>query len=367
MLMWDQTLFKNAEVFELDYVPEVFSHRDPQMQGLKLCLKPAVRGGRPVNVLCMGPPATGKTTAVTKTFQELEDYTSQVITVHVNCQANFTRHMVFSRVFSKVLGYDPPSSGVSFKQIFQKTAEHLIEDGKVLVVALDDMNYLFYEGEVDRVLYSLLRAHEEHPGARVGVIGILSDLRVEYQFDPRVSSVFLPEEISFPVYDRSETGDILLNRVRLGFYPRVMSDEVLEDIVDKTLSCGDLRVGIDLLRRSALNAERRASKSISLEDVEGVYNKSRLTHLSQLLGSLTEYEMSVICILADGGGVMQAGDLYECFQKNSDLSYTRFHEVLNKLDGVRLINADYSGKGSRGRSRKLSLRYDVEDVLERMD
>jgi cell division control protein 6 len=87
------------------------------------------------------------------------------------------------------------------------------------MVALDDINYLFHEKEVDHVLYSLLRAHETCPGARMGVIGVMSELALNYVLDPRVVSVFQPEEIIFPLYDRSEIRDILSRRVQMGFYP----------------------------------------------------------------------------------------------------------------------------------------------------
>ncbi|HJK32358.1 MAG TPA: hypothetical protein O0X53_07095, partial [Methanocorpusculum sp.] len=34
LLMWDQTLFKDIEVFDIDYVPEQFEYRDEQIQEL---------------------------------------------------------------------------------------------------------------------------------------------------------------------------------------------------------------------------------------------------------------------------------------------------------------------------------------------
>lgn len=92
----------------------------------------------------------------------------------------------------------PPSSGISFKRVFERVAQHLVDEDKVLIVALDDINYLFPEKEVDQVLYSLLRAHETCPGARMGVIGIMSELALNYVLDPRVVSVFQAEEVIFP-------------------------------------------------------------------------------------------------------------------------------------------------------------------------
>jgi cell division control protein 6 len=72
LLSWDQTLFKDSELFELDHIPEHFNHRDTQMQSLMYGIRPALSGGRPLNSLCVGAPGTGKTTAVLKIFEEIE-------------------------------------------------------------------------------------------------------------------------------------------------------------------------------------------------------------------------------------------------------------------------------------------------------
>lgn len=365
LLSWDQTLFKDSELFELDHVPEHFLHRDAQLQSLLYSVRPAMSGGRPLNCLCVGPPGTGKTTAVIKVFEEIEKHTPKIIPVLVNCQAYSTRYAVFSQLFHKLIGYAPPSSGASFKKVFGEVAKYLVENERVLVVALDDMNYLFYENEVNDVLYSLLRAHETHPGARVSVIAILSDTGVPHILDPKVESVFLPEEITFPQYTIGEVKDILSNRVKLGFYPGVLDENVLERITEHTSALGDLRVGIDLLKRAGLNAERRASRTIGLEDVDKAYESSRLVHLSYVMRTLKEDEKALLGLIADSPKT-NSGELFEKFHSQTDLGYTRFYELLNKLGSVRLIDADFTGKGSRGRSRVVTLRYQADEIRTRL-
>ena len=117
MLSWDETVFRDEHVFEIDHVPETFDHRESQLESLKYALRPAVRGSRPLNTIVRGPPGTGKTTAVQKLFGELRGQSS-VRAVHVNCQMNSTRYAVFSRVFEDLYEYEPPSSGSAGKQIF---------------------------------------------------------------------------------------------------------------------------------------------------------------------------------------------------------------------------------------------------------
>ncbi|RBI63441.1 ORC1-type DNA replication protein [Halomicrococcus sp. NG-SE-24] len=367
MLSWDETVFRDEHVFEIDYVPETFEHRESQMQSLQYALRPAVRGSRPLNVMAHGPPGTGKTTAVQKLFDELSAQTD-VRTVRVNCQVDSTRYSVFSRIFEGIFEYEPPSSGISFKKLFRQITDKLVEDDEVLVVALDDVNYLFYENEASDTLYSLLRAHEAHSGAKIGVIVVSSDLNLDVieELDGRVQSVFRPEDVYFPVYDPSEIVDILDERVERGFHDGVISTEVLDEVAELTAESGDLRVGIDLLRRAGLNAEMRASRTVSVEDVEEAYEKSKFVHLSHSLHALSDNEEALVRVIAEHDGE-QAGDVYDAFHDQTELGYTRYSEIINKLDQLGVIDATYTNVDGRGRSRTLSLRYDPEAVLSRLE
>jgi cell division control protein 6 len=366
MLGWDESVFRDEHVFEIDYVPETFEHRETQLQNLKYALRPAVRGSRPLNTMVRGPPGTGKTTAVQKLFGELQGQ-GGVRPVHVNCQVDSTRYAVFSRVFEHVFDYEPPSSGISFKKLFGQITDKLVEDDEVLVVALDDVNYLFYENEASDALYSLLRAHEAHSGARVGVVIVSSDLDLDImeELDGRVQSVFRPEEVYFPVYDEAEIVDILRNRAERGFHEGVIGAPELDRVAELTAETGDLRVGIDLLRRAGLNAEMRASRTVTVEDVEAAYDKSKYVHLSRSLRGLSDRERDLVRVIAEHDGE-QAGDVYEAFHEETGLGYTRYSEIINKLDQLGVIEAEYASVDGRGRSRSLTLCYDANAVLDRL-
>ncbi|MGM0604578.1 MAG: ORC1-type DNA replication protein [Halobacteriota archaeon] len=366
MLSWDETVFRDEHVFEIDYVPETFRHRETQLESLKYALRPAVRGTRPLNSMIRGPPGTGKTTAVQKLFSELSGQTD-VRTIHVNCQVDSTRYAVFSRLFEGIFDYEPPSSGISFKKLFGQIADRLVDAEEVLVVALDDVNYLFYENEASDTLYSLIRAHEAHPGAKIGVMIISSDLGLDVmdELDSRVQSVFRPEEVYFPVYGVGEIVDILRERAKRGFHEGVLGAPELDRIAELTAESGDLRVGIDLMRRAGLQAEMRASRTISIDDIDAAYDKSKYVHLSRRLRGLSESERALVEVIADHDGEL-AGAVFESFHEETGLGYTRYSEIINKLDQLDVITAEYAEVDGRGRSRSLSLSYDPDAVLDRL-
>lgn len=367
LLQWDETLFRDPEVFELDFVPEQFHHRENQMRELAFQIQPGLRGGRPLNTVCRGLPGTGKTTSVRKLFAEIEETTKKLVPVYVNCQIDNTKFAIFSQIYRKLAGHLPPASGTSFKQVFDAIARILQRDGLVLLVTLDDVNYLLYENEINKVLYTLLRAHEAYPGTRIGVILIISDMSVDLTqaVDARVASVFRPTDIYFPPYSREEVAGILKERVQQGLYPQVLSEEMLTLVIDQTMQSGDLRVGIDLLKRATLTAEKEARKSVERDDICRAYEISRYLHLSFTAKTLKPDEREVLRRIAErakGEKEMNAGEVYRSFGKEVEMGYTRFYEVVKKFDAMRLVDLEY--RDGKGRTRVISLRYEPERVLE---
>jgi archaeal cell division control protein 6 len=370
LLMWDETLFRDPEVFEIDYVPEQFNYRDDQIKELAFQIRPALRGGRPLNTVCRGLPGTGKTTCVKKLFEEISTTTKKVLPVYINCQIDNTKFAIFSQIYRKLTGHLPPPSGTSFKTIFDAIARMIMKDEIVLLICLDDANYLLYENEINNVLYPLLRSYESFEGTRIGVILILSDMDVDLSrsVDARVSSVLCPTDIYFPPYSEEEVRTIISERVMQGFYPGVISTEMMNLVVTQTLKGGDLRVGIDLLKRAALSAERKAKRAIERDDICGAYLMSQYLHLSFSLKSLKAEEREIIKKLAElakDKKDMIAGEVYKTIRESTEISYTRFYEMVKKFDLMRLIDLEYrSGTGEKGRTRVISLRYDPVKMIE---
>ncbi|HDR73594.1 MAG TPA: ORC1-type DNA replication protein [Methanoculleus sp.] len=368
LLMSDQTLFQDEGVFDFNHVPEQFAFRDAQLKDLAFAVRPGLRGSRPVNAVLRGVPGTGKTTSVHRIFAEIEETTRRLIPVYINCQHDKTHFAVFSKIYKNIIGHLPPLTGIARTRVANTIGKKLDELNAVLLVCLDDANYMIHDRTLNKVLYTLLRMHEEYPGTRVGVFTIMSSVDVDLtgMLDAPVQSVFRPQEIYFPPYDEEEIRAILRERAKGGFYPGGLSVEMLDFIVDRTMESGDLRVGLDLLRRSALGAERDARQEITREDVCAAFEVAKNLPLAVTVRALSEKERDLLRCIAernrDGAGVLQSGELYEAARGREKMSYTAFFQRVKKLDEMRLINLH--APKQRGRTREIVLRYDAEKVVE---
>ena len=361
ILMFDESLFQEINAFDPDYMPQNYNFRDTQMEAMAMAIRPAIRGGQPSNAVVLGSPATGKTTAMKKVFELVENTTEKVACVYINCQIHTTRFGIFSQIHKRIFGHAPPETGVPFARVYDKVMKHLQKNETALIIALDDVNYLFQTKNANKIFYDMLRPYEEYPGVRTSIFAILSDLEFKYAFDKNVNTVFIPQEITFPPYSYSQIEDILRDRAKAGFFPGVLDDEVLEQIAMYTYENGDLRIGINLLKSCGNIAEADASRKIELEHFEKAIDSLVSVNIAQTIESLNDNERALLKIIADYDGVYTAGELSKIFKEKTGSSYASYDRTLDKLEFVRLIDTKFTGKGVKGNSREIILRFNPED------
>ncbi len=368
ILLSDETIFRDITVFNSDYLPENFKLRQPQMEEMALSLRPALIGGKPINNLILGPPATGKTTAIKKLFDMAEyDCEDDIICVYINCQLHSTKFDIFSQIYKKIFNHAPPETGVPFARIYNSIMNELLDSNKSLIVALDDINHLFAGNVISKVVYDILRAHESFEGVRTGIFAVLSDVDFKYVLDKNVGSIFNANEINFNPYTFDEINRILKERVRIGFYPNVISDDLIEKITDYTYDTGDLRLGIDLLRVSGNNAEVKASRTITEEDVNKAIESSESITLKYILDTLNENEQNLLRFITRiSEKNITSGELYKQYNRENKISYATYNRLINKLEFLRLIDTTYTGSGQKGNSRYINLRFDSKEVRDNL-
>ena len=364
ILLDEETLFKSEEVFTPSYVPEDYIHRDDQLKELSLSLKPGLRGVNTVNTLLHGPPGTGKTTAVKHLFSEVNKISSKLVTVYVNCDDYNTRFGIFSRIHEAVYGHSPPDTGKPLNSVKEKIFKKLTKDNKSLVIALDEIDQLFLNKTIDKLLLDLLKAYTTYGYDKVGIIGMLIDDSVMLDLEPKISSIFNPVKIYFPSYSREEVEDILGTRIKYGFYDGVFSPKVFDYVVERTVEAGDLRVGIDLLRQSALLAERDASRKITLEHAELAFEReSKSVVVKRAVSALDDLEKTLLKMIAKDNGIV-SGVLTEKLKDETGTGIKKYNQLISKLEHIGLIES--IAVSGRGQSRTLNLKHSPSEILKNL-
>ncbi|MFC2143702.1 ORC1-type DNA replication protein [Candidatus Aenigmatarchaeota archaeon] len=345
MLLSDESLFRNEEIFNPDHIPEEFSYRDNQLRALANCAKPALRGGRPASAFLYGKPATGKTTSVRLVIDEIEKSSDRVVCVHINSQIYSTAYKIFSEIHKKIFGYLPADTGIPLTRIYDKIFTRLGKHKKNLIVVLDDVNFLFLNSSANDVFYQILRAHEVHPvHTAVWTISTTND---NHRLDDKVRSMFRYETIRYEPYNPKEIFSILKNRVELGLCSEVMSQALIRKI---TAEAQDLRHGIELIRKSVLLAERDAKKRISGDHVKDVIEQLKPSEIKKQ--KLSKDDKLVLDLLKKGE--QESGKLFELVIKRKKIGYTTFHRTLKKLESMKRIKVEERRK-KRGKTSAISL------------
>jgi len=308
-------------------------------------------------------PSEGSREQEKPLLSEVEETTRLLVPVYVNCQTEHTKFAVFAKIYGKLHGHQPPPTGTPVRKLIYDVGKTLSEKGIVLSVCLDDANYLLVNKVLNEILYTILRLYEEFPNARTGVLLPMSsmDVHLPQELDPCVLSVLQLKEVYFAPYTEEEISEILKDRIRKGLYPNVVNL-----IIEQTMRCGDLRVGLDLVKQSALTAERAGRTAILEEDVLEAYEISKYVHLSSSVRALTTDEKTLLYQIADMASdndtYLTSGAVYESATAKMKISYTGFYEKLRKFDQMRLV--ELSHLNQRGRTREIALRYDPEKVKE---
>lgn len=258
------TIFRDKEVFTIEFIPENYKFRDHQLKKMAIHSRHLKQNNRPQNMTLIGPCASGKTTAVKKFFEVLEEHYTNAYCVHVNCQTHPTEYKVFIKIHERLFGQTVSVGGLSTFSIYDKVMNHLRKEDKVLIVALDDFDFLKTSKELNRTLYTLLRAHETYDSVKIAVFTISSHMR-KFVIDPNVSTVFNPIPVEFPAYSLDEMNNILSERCRIGFYKDVISDEIIQEVAQKSYEVGDIRYGLKLLIEIGEKAEQQGSKIVTNE------------------------------------------------------------------------------------------------------
>ena len=277
----DQGIFVNESALSFDFIPEVLLHRNTQILELTRIFK-GIFAKNPIDepfrqtAILVGSLGSGKTSTARRFGADLEKLAERkisgvrVVFRHYNCRVNRTINVLFGEILKGFLPYFP-SRGFSANELVNELLSVLEKKNYYLFLALDEIDYLFGDDQLNTLLYTLSRSQEveiESMSARLSLLLITKSRDFVFLLDPSTKSSIAKNIISFPPYTAAQLFDILKKRTELGLVHDSAPESIIHIISEIAASHGgDARMAIELLWRCAKVAESEASKIIKPDHV----------------------------------------------------------------------------------------------------
>ncbi|HZX45514.1 MAG TPA: AAA family ATPase [Candidatus Nanoarchaeia archaeon] len=334
MLNSGESLIRNEVALDFSFQPKPMKYREAQQRQMASCIQPLFQKRNGRNLFIYGIPGIGKTLANKQLLDELEEKTDEILVFYINCWNKNTSFKVYLEL-CEILGY-------RFTQ--NKAGEDLF---KIIKEMINKKSAVFVFDEIDKAedfdfLYSILE------GIYRKTIFIITNYKEWLtHVEERIRSRLMIESLEFKAYNKAETEGILRQRIEYAFAPGVLADDAFSLILSKTVSLGDIRAGLTLLREAGLYAENRSSRKVELSDAQ------------KALAKIDDYNMESSDKLADDSkfilGIIKQnsearmGDLFKAYsEKGGKLAYRSFFRHVKKLADDKFVSLDKIEGGAEG-------------------
>ncbi len=264
-----ETLFLDRDVFEMDFIPEIFRFREAQVTKIVSAIQSGLQGNSPVNLVIRGPPGTGKTTAINRIFSEIGASHEGIIPVYINFHVEGSKFGVFARIFEELHIQKSVPKGQTIGPLIELIGKTISQREAVLVACFDNADHHLPNHLLDDILSSFLGLSKKYPKAKVGFLLMTSDMEVNLKvaLDSCFTSDLKPDKIHFPLYQKKHMREILHDRIQAGLHPGVIPPGMLSFLVSHIEPAGDVRAGIHLVKWSVMAAERAGRSSVTEADI----------------------------------------------------------------------------------------------------
>ncbi len=329
MLRSGESLFRDTVWLSYDFQPKILLGRENEQMRFAVAIRPLLQGYNGRNLFVYGPPGVGKTTACKHVLRELQEQSSEVVPLYLNCWKENTTFKIFYKICEEL--------GFKFIQN-QKTSDLFA----MIKSKLNKQSAVFIFDEIDKLeefdfLYTLLEDIY-----RKSII-LITNYRDTYsELDERIRSRFSPEFLCFQAYNEQEIAAILKQRQEYAFVQQCWDEDAFKEIVERCTETQDVRIGLYLMQEAGNIAEEHSSRRIMVAHVAVALKKVDEFHIKPTEG-LDEEMQGILALIRECNG-QKIGDVYAAYaERGGDLSYKSFQRRILKLSEGKYIHAEKTG------------------------
>ena len=385
-LLKESSIFANRDALSPHYMPSNLLFREKQIDSIVKYLTPSLRGERGRNLFIYGKTGTGKTSCMKYVIEKIKELpTIKAKISYINCRIYNSRY----RVLSKIVNDHLPSyakRGYGIVDIYERIINWIEEDGKILIVVLDEIDVV---KDLDDLIYTLTRANSDIKNGGVTIVGISNKISFKEELDPRSISTLYENELVFPPYNSTELAAILNQRAEISFKPGVIDDSSIKlAAAIAAKESGDARLALKILSKAGEIAEEKGLSKVTAEEINEAAKSADEEVAYELVGTLPEHQKLVLYAISlltmqgskykklmdDTEDYLFSGEIYDryvaiCGSFGKEPKSARWYRnYILDLEMQGLITAYESGKGIRGHTKLIKLSYSpekIKNIIER--
>lgn len=376
----ESKIFAKREVLSPHYIPHNLLFRDKQMQEIAKYLTPSLKGERGRNIFVYGKTGTGKTSCVKNVIDRIKNLPiSKARISYINCRIYNSRYRVLHKIVSDYLPLYA-KRGYGIVDIYEKIINWIDEDGKILVVVLDEIDVV---KDLDDLIYTLTRANSDMKSGGITIVGVSNKVSFKEDLDPRSLSTLYENELVFPPYNSNELSAILKERVEEGFKKGVVEPAAINlAAAIAAKESGDARLALKIVSKAGELAEEHGAGIITPNYVSEAAKYAEEEIAYELINTLPEHQRLIVYAIAllsiqgskykrlsdAGDSYLFSGDIYDKYVSISNSlqkepkSSRWYRKYISDLDMQGIITSYESGKGIRGHTKLIKLAYIPEKI-----
>ena len=366
------SIIKNEKALELDYVPSTLLHRNEVISYLSSIYQHILTDKTlSQSTLLIGPGGIGKSCTarffMKYLYQIVIDSRSfpQFHCLYLNCVEYKTKNKILRKIYSDLKKY---FSGRGFDDIelMIEILQTLKNEDSYLFLVLDEIHLL-----PNTDIMQLLSISETfgHHNVRISILLLTRHYDWARLETERILSR-LNNYLMLAPYTYEAIFDIINQRAELTLYNTAFDNNCIGAIATIAYNSQNIRLGLDILRNSAVHTDKNREGYITLETINK-FSKNRFAEFRHIIDILPAQSQLVLYSIlktkegADIGSLLTIDQAYS-YYVSTNLAYNKkphilmvFRKHIRDLKNSRLINT-HSEKKAEGRGRYLVIDVDKE-------